>query len=103
MWSSDFKGRSEKLEREQRQRLERDRLKAEKERAEKERFAQKVRQHEEEVSRRRAALLAAEEIVRYSRSQISAVVQKICPCIYWHIMTLPGGTCSHSEGRYVTV
>ena len=71
MWSSDFKGRSEKLEREQRQRLERDRLKAEKERAEKERFAQKVRQHEEEVSRRRAAALAAEEIVSLNLFQTS--------------------------------
>lgn len=63
MWSSDFKGRSEKLEREQKARLERQRQKAEKEKAERDRFAERVRQHEEEVSRRRAAALAAQDIV----------------------------------------
>lgn len=65
MWNSDLKGRSEKLEREQNSRLERQRLKAEKEKAEKDRFAQKVRQHEEEASRRRAAFLAAQDIVSH--------------------------------------
>lgn len=63
MWNSDFKGRSDKLQREQKERLERTRLRAEKEKAEKQRFAEKVRQHEEAVSRRRAAALAAEDIV----------------------------------------
>lgn len=64
MWSSDFKGRSEKLEREQKQRLERARLKSQKEQAERARFQEKIQQHEQAVGRRRAAALAAEEIVR---------------------------------------
>lgn len=63
MWNSDFKGRSAKLEREQKLRLENQRLKTEKEKAERDRYQQKLAQHEEEKSRRRAAALAAEEIV----------------------------------------